>query len=182
MNRQILRILCFAIFAATLGQGLVVPLLPGYANDLGASSLYIGFVFGAFCISRTLFLPLSGRLSDKKGRKPFIDLGLFTYSAASVAFTFSDGVAGLLVIRFLQGIASAMIRQIAQGYAGEITPPGREGFVMGLLNTSMCAGLSAGPILGGVVKDAFGMAAAVLSMDLVCFAGFLLSILFLPPA
>lgn len=181
MNRKIFRVLFFTIFAAMLGQGLVVPLLPAYAHDLGASSLYIGFVFGVFCVSRTLFLPVFGRLSDKKGRKPFIVFGLFAYFMASVAFMFSNAVAALIAIRFLQGIAAAMVMPVAQAYAGEITPPGREGYVMGLLNAFLCAGLSIGPIMGGAMKDAFGMGAAFLSMGFFCFAGFLLCLICLPP-
>ena len=67
-DRKIFGTLFFSIFTAVTGVGIVVPLLPVYARDLGASGLYIGLIFGAFSLSRTLFLPYFGRLSDKKGR------------------------------------------------------------------------------------------------------------------
>ena len=113
------------------GVGIVVPLLPIYARDLGASGLYIGLIFGSFPLSRTFFLPYFGRLSDKKGRKPFIVIGLFTYALISLVFILSHSVASLIVLRFIQGITSALILPVTQAYVGDITPKGREGFTMG---------------------------------------------------
>ncbi|HKK90411.1 MAG TPA: MFS transporter, partial [Desulfobacteraceae bacterium] len=73
-------ILFFTIFTTVTGVGMVVPLLPVYADELGASGLYVGMIFGAFSFSRVLFLPYWGRLSDAKGRKPFILAGLAGYA------------------------------------------------------------------------------------------------------
>ena len=91
-DRKIFGTLFFSIFAAVTGVGIVVPLLPVYANSLGASGLYIGLIFGAFSLSRTFFLPFFGRKSDQKGRKPFIVTGLLSYAVISVAFILSTGV------------------------------------------------------------------------------------------
>ena len=128
-------------------MGIVVPLLPVYARDLGASGLYIGMIFGVFSLSRTFLLPYFGRLSDRKGRKPFIVAGLFAYALVSVAFIFSDRVDLLIGVRFFQGMASAMIMPVIQAYVGDISSPGREGFIMGLFNMSMFLGLSLGPVV-----------------------------------
>lgn len=181
MNKKILLVLCLSIFTALLGQGLVVPLLPVYANSLGASGFCIGLIFGIFSISRTFFLPFFGRLSDKNGRKPFIVWGLFFFFMASIAFLVSDSITSLVLIRLFQGISSAMILPVAQAYAAEITPSGAEGRVMGIVNIALYFGLSAGPIFGGILKDLFGIRASFGSMGVVCLTGFLLSITFLPP-
>jgi MFS family permease len=130
-NKKIFGTLFFSIFAMITGVGIVVPLLPIYARDLGASGLYIGLIFGSFPLSRTFFLPYFGRLSDKKGRKPFIVIGLFTYALISLVFILSHSVASLIVLRFIQGITSALILPVTQAYVGDITPKGREGFTMG---------------------------------------------------
>jgi len=180
-DRKIFGTLFFSIFAAVTGVGIVVPLLPVYVHDLGASGLYIGMVFGAFSLSRTFFLPYFGRQSDRIGRKPFIVTGLFSYAVVSVAFMIFGGVEALIVIRFLQGITSAMIMPVVQAYVGDITPKGREGWVMGLFNMSLFIGLSAGPLIGGVVKDRFSLQAAFLSMGVLSLFGFGLSLALLPP-
>ncbi|KJS33753.1 MAG: hypothetical protein VR64_00240 [Desulfatitalea sp. BRH_c12] len=175
MKSRIFIILFFALACASLGQGLVVPLLPGYAFSLGASGFLIGVIFGAFSLSRTLFQPVFGNWSDAIGRKPFIALGLFGSFIASLAYIYAKNAYALILIRFFQGAVSAMVIPVAQAYAGEITPKGKEGARMGVLNLSMWIGLAGGPIIGGGIKDWLTIEAAFLSMGLVCFAGFLMS-------
>jgi MFS family permease len=156
-------------------------LLPVYAHDLGASGLYIGLIFGSFSLSRSFLLPYFGRYSDKKGRKPFIVAGLCGYTVVSLALIFANNVESLIGIRFVQGITSAMIMPAVQAYVGDITPPGREGFTMGLFNMSMFLGLSIGPLIGGEIRDQFSLDTSFASMGVLAFAGFLLSSLLLPP-
>jgi DHA1 family multidrug resistance protein-like MFS transporter len=180
-DKKIFATLFFAIFATVTGVGIVVPLLPVYAHDLGASGFYVGMIFGAFSLARTIFLPYFGRLSDHKGRKPLILPGLFAYTAISLGFIFFKDVNSLIVLRFFQGIASAMLMPIIQAYVGDITPPGKEGFTMGLFNMSMFCGLSIGPLLGGVIHDRFSLQTSFLCMGLLALIGFLLCLFLLPP-
>lgn len=181
LNKSIFAILFFSMFGTVTGVGIVVPLLPIYAHDLGASGIYIGLIFGAFSISRTFLLPYFGRQSDKKGRKPFIVAGLFAYTVVSMAFMLSNSVESLIALRFLQGIASAMIMPAVQAYVGDITPSGREGFTMGLFNMSMFMGLSIGPLIGGIIRDRFSLDTSFASMGFLTFIGFMLSFFLLPP-
>lgn len=183
MNTQQNRIfytLFFSVFCAVLGVGIVIPLLPVYAKQIGSSGLQIGLIFGAFSISRTLMLPFFGRRSDATARKPFIVFGLLSYTFVSVAFVYSTGVHTLIAIRFVQGIASAMILPVAQAYLGDLTLAGREGRTMGLFNLSMFAGLSLGPIAGGVISQHFDMDTAYFCMGVLSAAGFLMCLLLLP--
>ncbi len=180
-NKKIFGTLFFSIFATVTGVGIVVPLLPIYARDMGASGLYIGLIFGSFALSRTFFLPYFGRLSDKKGRKPFIVIGLFTYALISLAFILSHSVESLIVLRFIQGITSALILPVTQAYVGDITPKGREGFTMGVFNMSIFLGLSIGPLIGGWVYDRFNLQATFVSMGFLALIGFLFSLFLLPP-
>ncbi len=180
-NKKIFGTLFFSIFATVTGVGIVIPLLPIYARDMGASGLYIGLIFGSFSLSRTFFLPYFGRLSDKKGRKPFIVIGLFTYALISFAFILSHSVESLIVLRFIQGITSALILPVTQAYVGDITPKGREGFTMGVFNMSIFLGLSIGPLIGGWVHDRFNLQATFVSMGFLALIGFLFSLFLLPP-
>jgi len=180
MDKKIFIILFFAIFSVITGVGIVVPLLPVFAHDMGASGLYIGLIFGSFSLSRMLFLPYFGKLSDKKGRKSFITIGLFIYAIISVFFMISKDLNVFIGLRFIQGIASAMILPVAQAYIGDLTPKGKEGTIMGLFNISLYGSLSLGPVLGGIINDHFNLHIAFLSMGLFAFLSFALCLFFLP--
>ena len=173
--------LFFIIFSTVTGVGIVVPLLPVYAHNLGAAGIYVAMIFGAFSLSRTFLLPVFGRLSDHKGRKPFIMGGVLSYVLVSLAFIWSDSVEGLIFIRFLQGAGSAMIMPVVQAYVGEITPEGTEGYSMGLFNLSMFLSLSIGPLMGGAIQDLWSMNGAFFCMTLLSLTGLMLCIVFLPP-
>ena len=180
LNIRIFITLFLAVFSTTVGVGLVAPLLPVYAHELGAGAFQIGLIFGAFSLSRSIFVPYFGKLSDMKGKKPFLTSGLFIYFILSICYIFSTNVQTLILLRLGQGFASAMILPVAQAYVGIITPPNREGFVMGLFNMALYGGLSIGPMLGGFVKDWFSIQFSFLSMASLTFFGFLLCLLLLP--
>lgn len=180
-DKKIFAILFFSIFSSVTGVGIVVPLLPVYAHDLGASGIYIGLIFGVFSLSRTFFLPFFGRSSDQNGRKPYIVTGLFAYTIISIAFIFSKSIESLIAIRFIQGIASAMIMPVTQAYVGDISPPNREGSTMGLFNMSVFMGLSLGPLAGGVIKDYFSLQSSFICMGVLALIAFCLSLFLLPP-
>jgi MFS family permease len=180
IDKKIFGTLFFSIFATVTGVGIVVPLLPVYAHHAGASGFAIGLIFGSFSLSRTLFLPYFGRLSDRKGRKPLIVPGLLAYALISVFFIASTSVTSLIVIRFFQGIASAALMPVIQAYVGDITPRGREGVTLGFFNLSMFLGLSFGPLIGGAIRDSWGLQSAFAAMGVLAFPGCLLAYLLLP--
>lgn len=180
-NRRVFITLFFSTFASITGVGIVVPLLPVYASGLGASGLYIGLIYGSFSLSRSILLPYFGRRSDKIGRKPFIVAGLLGYALVSLAFVYFKSVNQLIVIRFFQGIASAMIMPVAQAYIGDVTPEGGEGLNMGMFNMSVFIGLSIGPILGGFIEDSLGLDAAFWCMGVFALIAFFMSLTMLPP-
>jgi len=169
-----------AVFVTAMGAGFVAPLLPVYAHELGAGTFQIGLLFGAFSITRSLFVPYFGKLSDIKGKKRFLTWGLFLYFLLAIVFSFAHDVWALIALRLGQGFASAMIFPVAQAYVGEITPQAKEGRVMGLFNVSLYAGLSAGPVLGGMLKDWINIEASFLTMAALTLAGFSFCLLLLP--
>ncbi|MGD9823153.1 MAG: MFS transporter [Desulfobacter sp.] len=180
-HKKVFLTLFFIIFITVTGVGIVVPLLPIYAHDLGATGIYVAMIFGAFSISRAFFLPWFGSLSDKKGRKPFILAGLMTYMLVAIAFVWTSNVEGLIAIRFIQGAGSAMIMPVVQAYVGEICHEGTEGYAMGLFNLSMFLSLSFGPVMGGVVQQAWSLNAAFYCMTVLSALGAALCLICLPP-
>ncbi len=180
-DTKIFNVLFFSIFASVTGVGIVVPLLPVYARDLGAGGFAIGMLFGMFSIARTVFIPVFGRASDLHGRKPFIVGGMLGYALISLIYVMATNVQALIVLRFFQGFASAMMMPVLQAYVGDITPEGREGFTMGQFNLATFAGLSLGPLMGGVISDHWNIDAAFVMMGLLALFGFLACALLLPP-
>jgi len=104
MNRRIFFTLYIILFTGSFSAGMVIPLLSGYAHDMGGDTFSIGLVFGITSISMILCHPIVGRFSDIRGRKPFIALGLAMGIFTSMGLAFSGTVMSLLIIRFLQGI------------------------------------------------------------------------------
>jgi len=180
MMKKAFPILAVSIFSSMLGVGIIAPLLPIYADNLGATGIWIGIVFGGFSVSRAIVMPFVGKLSDRYGRKRFICIGLISYAFISLGFIWADSVYQLVLVRFLQGAAAGMIIPIAQAYIGDIAPWGEEGKWMGYFNTAFFAGLGLGPLMGGALSEHFGMSVAFYTMGALNLAAFLIAIVLLP--
>ncbi len=72
------------VFSAMLGMGIIAPLMPLYAESMGASGLSLGIMYAGFALSRAIFMPFIGRLSDSRGRKRFMVIGLLAYITVSL--------------------------------------------------------------------------------------------------
>ncbi|MDN7024541.1 MFS transporter [Methanoculleus sp. FWC-SCC1] len=176
-TKRIFNVLFISVFATMLGLGIVSPLLPIYAENLGATGLWLGAVFSAFALSRSVFMPIVGRISDRRGRKKIILIGMFAYAVISLAYLIAGTVYALTAVRLVHGMASAMVVPIAMAYIGDLSEKGREGRQMGNFSISLFLGLGAGPLLGGFLNDAFGMASVFYVMaGLSAFATLLVAI------
>lgn len=160
----ILFFLSASVGVAMIGLGIIWPLVPVYAVKLGASGFQVGLIIAAFNVTRTVFNPVSGRLSDRWGRKPFILLGLFLYAFVSVFYVMSTRVDSLILVRLLHGSTSVLVVPVALALAADIAPQQRLGFYMGTLYMAVMLGMGIGPALGGLIRDLFGMAAAFYTM------------------
>ena len=178
--KKVFPILGLSIFSSMLGVGIILPLLPIYAENLGATGIWLGVIFAGFSISRTIIMPVAGRLSDRRGRKLILGIGLFAFALTSLGYIWANDTASLFLIRFLQGIASGMILPIAQAYIGDIAPEGEEGKWMGYFNATFFTGFGFGPLMGGILTEHLGMNAAFYAMGGLNLLAFLGVALFLP--
>ena len=69
MNRQILITLLLSVFIALLGIGIIIPVMPVFATELGANGLALGMIIAVFSVSRGILQPVIGNLSDRLGRR-----------------------------------------------------------------------------------------------------------------
>lgn len=180
MIKKVFPPLALALFSVMLGAGLIIPLLPLYAHSLGATITWLGIISASFFVASVISTPLFGRLSDRKGRKVFIAIGLLCYGIISLSFIWATTVYQLTLVRFLQGIAGGMIVPLIQAYVGDMAPPGAEGKWMGYFNATLLAGFGIGPLLGGTLTEHLGMTIAFVIMAGLSLIAFLIVILYVP--
>ena len=155
-----LLVLSFAIFVSMIGFGLIMPFLPKYARDYGATKTQVGFMMGLFAVVRIFFSPLGGWLADKIGRKPLMVLGMFMYTLVMFLFGTADSVAEIFLYRGAQGAASGLVWPIAMTYIGDIVKEDERGKAMGLYSITFASGNAVGPIMGGVIASKFSLSYA----------------------
>lgn len=179
MNKKAFFVLVATMFISMLGMGIVSPFLPLYAEQLGASNTEIGLVQAAFSITGIFTLLFVGKLSDRFGRKPFLLAGLAILGFSSIGMVYTSAPWQLIGMRLIQGLGASAHMPIAQAYLGDITPEGYEGKWMGYFNAVLFSGMGAGPLLGGVLSDAFSIETTFLVMAVLNILGFIATVIFL---
>jgi MFS transporter, DHA1 family, multidrug resistance protein len=180
MNNPTLLTLLLSVFIALLGIGIIVPILPVFARELGASGFSLGMIIAAFSVTRGLLLPAVGNLSDRWGRKGFLVAGLLIYGLVGLLIPHATSVGNLIAIRGFHGVGSAMIVPIGMAYMSLLAPAGEEGRYMSYLNIAIFSGIGCGPLIGGLIFDLWGVAAVFYLMALLSFAAFFLVIRHMP--
>ncbi len=181
MKNNTLFTLLLSVFIAFLGIGIIVPIMPVFASDLGAGGLALGMIIAAFSLTRGVLLPIVGNLSDKWGRKNFLAAGLFIYGLVGLLIPLAGSVEQLITIRSFHGVGSAMIVPIAMAYLSILAPTGQEGRYMSYLNIAIFCGIGCGPIIGGLIYDAFDFAAVFHLMAVMSFLALVLVLRYMPP-
>ncbi len=182
MKTRILATLFAAVFIAMLGIGVIIPVLPQLAVQLGAGGFALGVITAAFSLSRGLLQPLVGDWSDRRGRKQFIVIGLIIYGLVGLLVPMAQSVAHLVSIRIFQGMGAAMIVPVAMAYTSALASPGQEGRYMGMINASLFCGIGFGPVIGGLIADHLGLAPVFHVMAMLSGGALVLVLLLLPPA
>ena len=180
MTRQILITVLLSVFIALLGIGIIIPVMPVFATELGAGGLALGMIIAVFSVSRGILQPIIGNLSDRRGRKGFLVAGLFVYGLVGLLIPQAGSVLHLLLIRGFQGVGSAMIVPIGMAYMSLLAPPGQEGRYQSYLNIAIFCGIGCGPVIGGIVADLFGFESVFYLMAALSFGAFILVVKNMP--
>ncbi len=143
----------------SVGIGIILPLLPLYAQAMGAGGTWVGLIAAADPMVRAALAIMFGRMAESRSMKRFLVCGLVGYAVAGGGFTMATAPWHLLGWRLLQGISSAMLYPISQAYAAILAPKGREGRVMSLFYMFQMGGFAMGPALSGLVANRFGFVA-----------------------
>jgi MFS family permease len=169
-----LLVLFVTAFVDMVGLTMIIPLLPFYATELGASATVVGVLVSAFSVAQLAVAPVWGRFSDRYGRRPGILAGLLLTSCAYVIFAFAGSVPVLLLSRLVQGLGGGTIG-VVQAYVADASRPEERTKSLGWLSAVTSLGAVAGPAFGSLMisiggKAAPGLAAAALALLVAGFA------------
>lgn len=155
-----LSLMFFTVFIDLIGFGIIIPVLPLYAKQFGASGLTVGLLLMSYSLMQFFFAPMWGRLSDRIGRRPVL---LISLAASAIGYTiwgFSSSLAMLFLSRIVAGFGNANLA-VAQAYISDVTPEEYRSQGMGMIGAAFGLGFVLGPAIAGIVGH-FGVHANVL--------------------
>jgi MFS family permease len=130
--------------------------LPAISKELSINAIVLGWVVTAYNLSAAMFLLPLGRIADIKGRERVFKAGMIIYALFSVASALAPTGATLIASRFLQGIGGAMIFGTSTAILTSSFPVQERGKALGINISAVYLGSSLGPVIGGVLTNAFG--------------------------
>lgn len=147
-----LAILFVSVLVDMIGFGIVLPLLPYYAEEFGASPLDVTLLIASFSAMQFVAVPIWGKVSDRLGRRPFIIAGLFASAVSYLIFGLATSLLMLFVSRIAAGAAGGTI-SVAQAYVADSTGPEDRAHGMGMLGAASGLGILIGPAIGGYFSE-----------------------------
>ncbi|MBD2337053.1 MFS transporter [Calothrix sp. FACHB-156] len=149
-----------SLFAAGLlfwsSLAALLPTLPLYMEDLGATKQQIGIVLGCFAIGMLLFRSVFGRLADQKGRKIVLLIGMLVNAIAPLGYILVQSIPGLMAVRAFHGLSIAAFTTAYLALVADLAPEKNRGEIMGYMSLVTPIGAAIGPALGGYLQAASG--------------------------
>jgi EmrB/QacA subfamily drug resistance transporter len=142
------------MFLSSLDQTIVGTAMPRIMADLGGFAHYT-WLATAYLLTSTIMLPITGRLTDMYGRKPFFLVGIAVFILGSLLCGLSQTMTQLIIFRGLQGIGGGILMANAFTAIGDLFPPAERGKYVGLVTAVFGVSSVIGPTLGGFITDSF---------------------------
>ncbi|UZP68423.1 MFS transporter [Desulfovibrio mangrovi] len=174
-QRATLFVVCVAHFLMPFMMSAVGIALPTMGREFHATAMQMGLVETVYVLSASIFLLSMGRLADMHGRRRLFQLGiaLFTVMAGFLAFAWS--AEAVIALRFLQGIGGSMVMATSMAMVVNAFPANVRGRALGIAVSSVYAGISCGPFIGGVIVSHWSWRAVFLLCVPLGLAAFLLT-------
>ncbi len=135
---------------------MILPELPGYLSSLGGEE-HKGLIVSFFAVTAMISRPFSGKLADTIGRVPVMVMGSVVCLICSACYPILASVSGFLVLRLIHGFSTGFTPTGQAGFISDLIPMERRGEAMGLLGTAGAIGMAAGPAVGGLLANRFGL-------------------------
>src|SRR5205823_12591692 len=171
-TRSRFAVIFFTVLIDLIGFGIVMPILPFYAQRFGASGLAYGAVLGVYSFMQFVATALLGKLSDRIGRRPVLLTTMLFNAVGYTLFAFAGSYWVLFLSRVVSGFAGGNI-SAAQAYMADITTPAERSRGMGSAGAAFGIGFTAGPAVGGLADHYLGHAAPGLIAVALSLANFI---------
>ncbi len=171
-------LMALTIFIDFASFGIVLPLLPFWAERLGAGPVGVGLAITIYALAQFIFTPVLGTLSDRYGRRPVILASLLIEVLSLALAALAGSLPILFVARFIGGLGASNIGS-AQAVVADVTPVEGRARAMGLIGAAIGLGFVVGPALGGLLAS-LGPAVPFWAAMIVALANALLVLRFLP--
>jgi DHA1 family tetracycline resistance protein-like MFS transporter len=145
-----LLIIFLTIFVNLVGFGIIIPLLPFYAETFGASPAVIGLLFAVFSLCQLAAAPALGDLSDRLGRRPILIFSLAGTVVSFAMLALAHSITMLFLARIVDGLSGGNI-STARAYVADITAPKDRARAYGIIGAAFGLGFIFGPALSGVL-------------------------------
>jgi MFS family permease len=151
-SRTVLLVVFVTILIDFIGFTVLIPVLPLFAERLGASGFEVALILTVYALAQLLFLPVWGWVSDRIGRRPVVLVSLLGTVGSFIVLAFAESMAMVYLARVLAGFFAASIGT-AQAVVTDVTPPADRARGMGLIGAAFGAGMVVGPVLGGLTAQ-----------------------------
>ena len=149
-TKKALPILFLVMFLVMVGFGIIIPVLPFYAEEIGANPTELGLLMAVYSLMQLIFAPIWGQISDRIGRKPVMMLGIAGLAISFFIQAVSTQLWMLFAARILGGILSSANMPTAMAYVADITTEENRGKGMGIIGAATGLGFVFGPAIGGI--------------------------------
>jgi MFS transporter, DHA1 family, tetracycline resistance protein len=177
-NNRALALVYATIFLDVLGLGVLIPVLPFYAQQFSTDAFTVGLLSASFSIAQFFASPFLGALSDRIGRRPVILANILGSAVAYLFFGLAPTLALLMLARVLEGITGGSV-STSQAYIADITPPQERMKRFGLIGAVFGVGFIIGPAFGGFLSR-YGLAAPAYAAGALCLLGGIFGYFMLP--
>src|SRR3954466_12087319 len=150
-QRSPLFVLFLTVFIDLVGFGIVIPILPLYAEHFHASPVAIGWLTGIYSGMQIIFTPILGKLSDRFGRRPVLFVSIVGTAIGFTLMGLAHSLTLLFVARILAGITGGNIA-IPQAYLADVTAPEKRSRALGMIGAAFGLGFAFGPLIGGLMS------------------------------
>jgi MFS transporter, DHA1 family, multidrug resistance protein len=149
-TNKALPILFAVMFLVMVGFGIIIPVIPFYAEEIGASPTQLGLLMAVYSLMQFLFAPMWGRISDRIGRKPVMMIGIFGLALSFFLMGLSNQLWMLFAARIIGGFLSSANMPTVMAYVADITSEEDRGKGMGIIGAAIGLGFIFGPAIGGI--------------------------------